>query len=175
MCDNSYKNKKEDKVKALMYTLICILYFMLFFGAWLFIMGHLSTQKEENIVQIISTIITMLLLYVWIISSKLFSPILDRIIDKNERKYVEYIKQKYANVSVHDLKEEIWKNRSLEQPFPMMSYLDYERIESKRKICREYSDALKIRELDERISYLKRNIPIWIVVAIIFFCLGYVW
>lgn len=175
MSDNNYKNKKEDKVKTLMYMLICILYFMLFFGAWLLVINHLSFNKEESLVQIISIIVTMLLLYVWIISSKLFSPILDRIIDKNKTKYIKYLKQKYAKVSDRDLMEEIWKNRSLKQPFPMMSYLDNERIESKRKIFREYSDALEIRRFDENLKYLKGNIPIWVGVAIIFFCLGYVW
>lgn len=148
---------------------------MLFFGTWLFIMNHLSSEKEEISVQIISIITTIFLLYIWIISSISFSPILNRIIDKNERKYIKYLKQKYANASDRDLYDGMLENSSLEQPFPMIPEWHNERIENKRKMHKEYSDVLKIRKLDENLNYLKRNAPVWIGIAIFFFCLGCVW
>lgn len=155
--------------------LIGFLYFVLYFGIWLFVMNHLSSiEGKDSIMQIISIVITIFLLYTWLISAKSLSFILDRMLDKSRRNYENYLRRKYSNLSRRELYDKMWEYQRPLSSFSPISP-DYERGLKRQDISNECRDILKIREQDQLIGYLKSNIFIWIAISVIAFYLGYVW
>lgn len=161
-------------MKSLAYISIGIMYFAVFFVGWIFIMDHLSHNSANTENTILSAIITVFLIYLWLISATSLSFILDRMLDINKRKYAQTLRRKYANLSNRELYDRMWEyKRSLSSFSPI--YPDYEKELKRQSISDECEKILKIREQDEIIDYLKSNILIWIAISVIAFYLGYVW
>lgn len=161
-------------MKRLAYISICILYFAVFFVVWIFVIDHLCHNSANVENSILAIIVTIVLFFLWIISANSLSFILDRMLDINRRKYVQTLRQKYANLSDRELYDRMWEyKRSLSSFSPF--YPDYEKELERQKISDECQDILEIRKQDQLIGYLKSNILIWIVISIIAFYLGYVW
>lgn len=158
----------------IVYFVSCTLYFLLFVCIYIFVKSHFVyydvelEEYEGNI--LLSNLAGGILFTFWMFSSKNLSDILKMRINPIKRKRMKMLKEQYRSINTQTIEDEL---NVMRRASCMFSY-GYINEESERK-CRDHADILFVREYEEKVRYLKDNIPIWIFIALIFFIYGYMW